>query len=118
MTVLIRTVLRSGEARTVGRLVLDRGSVVIEADPTMAEFLRRYGCVRPGRPDLPLLSIADGEPWLRALPFNLRGTYLWAEASRSTRTLASAAEPLKRRRGREGASSTRLGPRSGYFVAV
>ena len=85
LTVLIRVVQSSGEASTVGRLELDRGRVVIDADPTTDAFLRRYRCVRPGHPDLPLLSIADGEPWLRALPFNLRGTHLWAEAP-ATRT--------------------------------
>lgn len=52
------------------------GRVEILGEHRTARFLEKYK-VRGGGSTY---SIDDGAPWLEALPANLRGTYLWAEA--------------------------------------
>jgi hypothetical protein len=72
--------IRNDRRTTVGTLRLVDGAVML------ANFDRRYRWVRDfrcfvtpdGRPERPL-TIEDGERWLRALPYNLRGSYVWAE---------------------------------------
>lgn len=59
----------------IGRLTVEKGEVVAETDPDTATFLESYECVGP---DGERLTFADGEPWLDALPANLRGSHLWA----------------------------------------
>ena len=75
--------LRTDGLVTAGRLDLHKdGSVVIrDASPGLVEFLTEYRCVIPGSKPQRIVGIEDGEIWLEALPFNLRGTYLWAAAA-------------------------------------
>jgi hypothetical protein len=48
------------------------GAVDLSAvPPKLRPFLQKFRCG-------PYLGIEDGEPWLRALPVHLRGSYLWA----------------------------------------
>jgi len=66
--------VQGGERRKTGEVRPGDDGVVITGQAS--EFLRRFRC----RADGATLSYEDGEPWMRALPDNLRGTYLWAEA--------------------------------------
>ena len=53
----------------------DDGQVVF--GPGLEKVARRV-VVKPGQPDHRLVP-EDGEEYLRALPFNWRGTYFWAQ---------------------------------------
>ena len=58
---------------TVAQVGLDtNGDLTISAsNPGYIEFLMHFGCVgRGGR----IYEWTDGEPWMQALPGNLRGT--------------------------------------------
>jgi hypothetical protein len=71
----------------------DDGAVVMHgARLPMAQFLSEFRCVVPGTDRV--VSIADGEPWLRALPFNLNGSHTWAaELTHPQRPLATDENP-------------------------
>ena len=72
------------KGRKVGTLRMEGGRVRFDQGlpPSLARFLPRFKCrARDGT----VLTIEDGEAWLRALPANLHGLYLWAGFNPGTR---------------------------------
>ncbi|MGH2580665.1 MAG: hypothetical protein ACRDGP_07435 [Actinomycetota bacterium] len=61
----------------VGTVTLKDGVAV--ADASAIAFLEDLTVVEPGNPR-PKLRPSDGKDYLEALPYALRGTYLWATA--------------------------------------
>lgn len=68
--------MTDGADALVGTIRLVDGELVHDLPQQTERFLRRFAVRVNGN----TLTYADGEPWLRALPGQLRGTYLWAEA--------------------------------------
>jgi hypothetical protein len=71
------------------------GRIELLADGTLefqggaASFLEGHYVVEPGNPTPEGLTPADGEGYLVALPFNLAGTYFWAEGDEEWREAAA-----------------------------
>lgn len=61
---------------TVATVTLGRGGAAVASDAANQRLLDSLAVVEPGTTDR--LTAADGERYLRALPANLRGSYLWA----------------------------------------
>jgi hypothetical protein len=62
--------VKLGEVRSTAT-----GSVELNVDPDARDFLIEFACLVDGE----WLTYKDGEMWVKALPENLRGTYMWAE---------------------------------------
>lgn len=61
---------------TVATVVLDAGEVRIEGDSSVAKELRERGA--PALAQGTVVTVADGEAFLRALPAHYRSAYLFA----------------------------------------
>lgn len=61
---------------TVATVSLGRGGAAQASDAVNQRLLDDLAVVEPGSTDR--LTPEDGERYLRALPANLRGSYLWA----------------------------------------
>ena len=76
LTVCFRSHARWGVVETAGTVtMLADGSLAFDDDAE--PFLRSVNVVEPGT--LVPLTFEDGERYLRALPYNFRGSYFWAE---------------------------------------
>jgi hypothetical protein len=77
------------EPEKVGEVSYVDGEIRLALDDETARFINHYACFVPDG----MLTIKDGRPWLEQLPLQLRGTYFWASADRSSEAGAPPPAP-------------------------